>query len=125
MLSDEVQRALSTLIDPFADPEIAKGIRARWGQGVRLREAEGMKLAPEVREAADALSALLPGITTCEDIDELGEVFSESSAEVLFGWCSESTWRRDTRPAPLLGDASVRNLFRDRTIPIARARVVE
>jgi serine/threonine-protein kinase len=121
MPSDEVQRALSTLIDPFADPEIAKGIRARW----RPAPAE-CKLSPEVREAADTLAKLLPGITMSdEDVAELGEIFSEPSGEVLFGWCAESTWRVDSRLAPLLEDASVRNAFRERIVTIARGRVVE
>lgn len=122
MPSDEVQRALSTLIDPFADPETAKGIRARW---VASPAAES-PLASEVREAADTLAQLLPGLTMDdEEIKELGEIFSEPSAEVLFGWCTESTWRRDARLAPLLDDAAVRNLFRARVVTVARSRVVE
>ncbi|MFO0740619.1 MAG: serine/threonine-protein kinase [Labilithrix sp.] len=122
MPSDEVQRALSTLIDPFADPELAKGIRARWVAA----PAADSSLPSEVREAADTLAQLLPGLTMDdEEIKELGEIFSEPSAEVLFGWCAESTWRRDTRIAPLLDDAAVRNLFRERVVTVARSRVVE
>jgi serine/threonine-protein kinase len=122
MPSDEVQRALSTLIDPFADPEMTKGIRARWCASPPAQS----KLPSEVREAADTLSLLLPGLTMDEEeIKELGEIFSEPSAEVLFGWCAESTWRRDTRIAPLLDDAAVRNLFRERVVTLARSRVVE
>ena len=128
MLSDEVQRALSTLIDPFADPELAKGIRAALSHrgATIIARRNRSTLLSEVREAADKLASLLPGITSSEEIDELGEVFSESSAEVLFAWCEASTWRRDARSAPLLSDASVRNrLPRAIAIPIARARVVE
>ncbi|MBX3226432.1 MAG: serine/threonine protein kinase [Labilithrix sp.] len=120
---DDVQRALSTLLDPFADPEVAKAVRARWREGGK--RAEATQLSPEIREAADALAAALPGLTHTGEVAELGEMFSEPSAEVLFAWVTESTWRRDALLAQLLDEAAVRAAFRDRVPDVARRRVVE
>ncbi|HKQ70161.1 MAG TPA: serine/threonine-protein kinase, partial [Polyangiaceae bacterium] len=50
--------------------------------------------------------------------------FAEPEGEIIFWWCSASTWRRDVQMARLLAIAT-QSVFRDRVAAVARERVVE
>src|SRR5512140_1752873 len=99
MLSPKALEALSTLTTRFAEqPELEDAARARWRAGMRDPTIEllAAELSPELRAAADLLGAELAELTKSAD----GVAWlAQHIGEVVFSWCSASTWRRDARLA--------------------------
>jgi serine/threonine-protein kinase len=126
MSLDQAQGALATLAEVLETHiELAESLRARW-----LPDpggADGYEpLPPEVTRAANLLAATLPPLTQSEaDLAEVGKLFVEPTGGVLLSWCRASTWRRDTRLAPLLTQAASLPGLRDRAVAAARDRVIQ
>lgn len=146
MLPAPLLRAFEALAEPLTTrPEIASAARALWRAGGRptakvaahldgelplsVLEPTRAVLTEPLRDAALELSALLPMLTyDGEAVPELGALLSDPgdpNGTVLFAWMAASTWRRDTRLAPLLAIAATHAPFRDRVAAVARDRVVE
>ena len=129
MLPVPVRSAFSTINEALAsEPALMEALRARWAAGGRARRGPRVvhALSAELATTVDLLEAELPTLSRSnDDIAALGKLFAEPAGEVLFTWCSASTWRRDTRLAPILTFAARETAFRDRVIAVARHRVVE
>ena len=127
MLPEPAQAALATLTTLLAArPELEGALRARWRSGGRAGAERLFELPAELRVAADVLSGALPGLTHSDvDIATLDALFAAEGGEILFSWCSASTWRRDARLARLLTRAAAHADFRGRVAAVARDRVVE
>ena len=126
MLDPKAQEALNQLAASVADqPGLLDALRAHWAPGARPSEGDAM--APATRAAANALSDLLPPMTTTEDgVAALGQLFKEDAVgDVLMAWCVASTWRRDAVIAKLLSLAAGQKNFRQRAALAARGRVIE
>jgi serine/threonine-protein kinase len=119
MLPDQVQAAISTLTELLSEqPELGEAVRVRWRTG---HEHVNSGLP-----AAELLGDQLPALTHADDnIAILGKLFDGPAGEILFLWCSASTWRRDARLSPLLTIAAGKAQFRERVAAVARDRVVE
>ncbi len=127
MLPEPAHAALATLTTLLAaQPELEGALRARWRSGGRAGAARLAELPAEVRAAADVLGGALPALTQSDvDVAALDALFADPGGEILFSWCSASTWRRDTRMARLLARAVTHVDFRGRVAAVARDRVVE
>ncbi len=102
--------------------DLGDGLLSRWRAGGKRLDGD---LPADVRAAADLLGNALPALTQGEGQIALGKLFTEPAGEVLFEWCTASTWRRDAQMAKLLAAASVESAFRERSVAVARERVVE
>src|SRR5580692_4482637 len=129
MLSEPLQAAFSTLVASFAaDPAMEPAVRVRWslGDGLGTCDPRADEVPLAVRAAADELAGALPALTrSVTDTVALASLFAEPAGEVLFSWCSASTWRRDIRVAPLLSMADQGGGFEGRVQAVARDRVVQ
>jgi eukaryotic-like serine/threonine-protein kinase len=126
MLSEPIQRALSTLAR--AQETHGGAIRARWragGLGAALTKLES-NLPDEEREAVDLLTGALPALTHAQnDLNELSELFTTPEGSVLVDWCAANAWARDAEMAKLLAVAATKPELRERVATAARDRVVE
>ncbi len=124
MLPAPALEAFSTLAAALAGrPELGDSVRSRWRAGGGRIDGE---LEGGIRAAAVRLGTVLPALTQDDgEVAALGKLFAEDAGEVLFSWCSASTWRRDARIAKLLTTAAVQPAFRERVVAVARERVVE
>jgi len=122
MLPAAVQEAFSTLSAAFARPEVRDAVRARWRASSERLDAQ---LPEDLGVASDVLQSTLPTLTQRDgDVAVLGRLFAERASEVLFSWCTATTWRRDVRMAKLLALAAEAG-FRERVVAVARERVLE
>ena len=124
MLPASALEAFSTLAAALAGrPELGDSVRSRWRAGGGRIDGE---LEGGIRDAADRLGTVLPALTQDDgEVTVLGKLFAEDAGEVLFSWCSASTWRRDARIAKLLTSAAAQPAFQERVVAVARERVVE
>ena len=125
MSLDQAQSALATLAEVLETHiELAESLRARWlpDPGAGGYEA----LPPEASRAANLLAATLPPLTESDaDLAALGKLFAEPTGGMLLSWCRASTWRRDTKLAPLLECAASLPVLQDRAVAAARDRVIQ
>src|SRR5262245_12608347 len=115
MLPDKVKSAILTLLDPIRSG-IADSVRARWRAGGR-DPGVATEISQELRNKADELGDAFAPLT---EMESLGNLFKEPGGEVLFAWCSASTWRRDAQMARLLAAAASEPAFADRVAAVAR-----
>src|SRR3954454_16756095 len=94
----QAQQALSALSTSLvAEPELEYAMRARWRTRVRTGRTvrPEPEMPPDLRAAADQLTAVLPPLTHSEaDVAALGSLFAQPCGAALLCWCSASAWRR-------------------------------
>lgn len=124
MMTEQVEDALSILVEPLASPALRDALRARWrGQG---RADVGAALPEMVAAAADVLEDALPAHTASPgELAAFARLFADPRGDVLFEWCAASTWRRDVQLARVLTIAAAEPRLRERVPAVARERVIE
>ena len=128
MLPAHALEAITMLTTAFgASKPSLDAAKARWRGGSRLSDGEGQSLPDDLRAAVDLVGDSFAVETrTAADVNMLGELFAQDAGEILFAWCSASTWRRDTYLARLLAIAAHHDSrHRERVTQVARERVVE
>jgi tRNA A-37 threonylcarbamoyl transferase component Bud32 len=123
MLPVPVQGAFGKLKEALgAQPDLIELLRARWAAGGRTSP----ELSADIVATLEMFEPELATLTqSTDDSAALGKLFGQDVGELLFAWCSASTWRRDVRLAPVLAAALEHEPFRERALAVARTRVVE
>ncbi|MDB4945014.1 MAG: Serine/threonine protein kinase [Labilithrix sp.] len=129
MLTANVQEALAVLTTTFGEhPELLGAARARWRGGSRIaRPEDAEELPADTRALVDLVSeAFAAASHSPSEVGLLGELFAQDAGDILFAWCTASTWRRDALLAKLLAIAAHPDgKHRDLVATVARERVVE
>lgn len=119
---DQVQEAFRLLGEALEENEaLTATLFARWKNGAFPPEAV---LPDEQRAAAALIDESMPGFTRDAGEGDCAELFLDAS-EIVFLWCAASVGEADVAIAGLLAIAAAHPDYVERTLFVARNRVVQ